>query len=141
MTLIRVSLCSSRKNKRKIEKIRIKHEAKDKEEGWKRIDEVYYPVVFYSHSPVLSSFPVAGRFALKRERQRYETHLRVHPRVSPWIHVNKGVHGGKEATKVAYERDPANPRGRPSAYQSDANLGYPLEYDQQLELPVPSTQS
>lgn len=49
-------------------------------------------------------------------------------------YVNKGVQDGKEATKVAYERDPANPRGRPWAYQFASNVGYPLEYDQQLDV-------
>lgn len=46
------------------------------------------------------------------------------------------MYGGKEATKVAYERDPANPRGAgmSSVYQFASNVGYPLEYDQQLEV-------
>lgn len=49
------------------------------------------------------------------------------------VRADKGVRG-KEATKVAYERDSANPRGRSQTYQFASNVGYPLEYDQQLEV-------
>lgn len=64
---------------------------------------------------------------------RARTHARTFLRPHVDIHADKGVRG-EEATKVAYERDPANPRGQSQAYQFASNVGYPLEYDQQLEV-------
>jgi len=62
----------------------------------------------------------------------YDTHTRSCARSRKYARIK--VYEERKLRKLHTKGTPANPRGRPRTYQYVPNVGYPLEYDQQLEV-------